>query len=43
MQTKAFSLGLGVSFLTSFFGLKDGFGLDGWWVLVGLSDSSSLW
>jgi hypothetical protein len=29
MQTKAFSLDLGDSFLTSLFGLKDGFGLDG--------------
>jgi hypothetical protein len=29
MQIKVSSLGLGVSFLTSLIGLKDGFGLDG--------------
>jgi hypothetical protein len=29
MHTKASSFGLRISFLTSFFGLKDDFGLDG--------------
>jgi hypothetical protein len=40
---KRFLSRLGISLFTSSFGLKDGFGLDEYWVSVGLSASYSLW